>query len=1299
MAQPTPAGLHITEFVRRPGLGRAGKPIRVRANFFEVLSLPDANIHHYDVTITPDVPPVLNRKIYGQFEDMNRTSSLGGERPVYDGRKNIFSPKALPFGDFLTFDITLPEDDGVTTAKRPPRSFKIKIKKVGVIYMEELHRFLQGKNKLTSNCQTAIMALDVLIRHRPSMQYVTVGRSFYTSEGSMPLFGGAEVWQGYYQSARPAQGRMMINLDLSATAFYEGGPLVTIVVKLLGRRSPDDLRRGISDRDRLKLEKSLKNLKIKVVHRGEATSKRRFKITGITPTPASSSIFESAETGETDVASYFFKTYSKRLQYPYLPCVVVRKETFLPMEVCEVIVGQRHMRKLNEKQTADMIKFTCQAPHVRANKIKQGLDVLNYRGNEYLQNFGMRVSNEMAVVDARVLPTPTLQYHPTSRDASFQPRDGAWNLRDKKVATGATLGSWAVIAFGQERDFPKQAVQSFVRELVITCQDTGMNIPNKTPPIMHANPQGDIEGALKQAWLRAGNTAKAQPQLILCILPTTGVPLYAEIKRVGDTVIGVATQCCQSKHMFAAKKQYCANVCLKMNVKLGGMNSFLSPAQVPFITDRPTILMGADVTHPSPNDRNDRPSIASLCGSMDAKASRYSATIRVQTGRTEIIAELANMVKELLKTFYQTCGRKPERILFYRDGVSEGQFTQVLEGEIQAVRAACLALDQSYRPTITFVVVQKRHHARFFPMDKQNSDRSGNCLPGTVVETSITHPFEFDFYLQSHAGLQGTSRPCHYHVLYDENSFTADTLQTLSYNLCYLYARCTRAVSLVPPVYYAHLVCSRARFHARENWSDTESSEEGAGGASSFGTVKAELQKATVGCSIAVIKKSFKSFGSVNSKKDVKIDVASRKKRKDGVLKDGATSELVLFEKAVSSSWRSEASNTIESDSINIKEKCLIKKTSVNYSKKSLFIEGDSNQILKSSRLVTKKVLSMPLEKINFLDNVDNNDILLNTPMIFLSFLKNLVNISVRKSFAIDIELDKVAGKSSQKKLIVVRNLFSKINGFGGVSIPSKFSEIIYAFFISESSLAIVIKKIPVRTLTEALTKRNTGHQAKKKIDETVGIILQRTSINKHHPKVAELENIGANHLGFAKSLFQHYCQHLELNHNHISTESAFNFYVNEKIFSLLGTPVNTESARETFYRELIQNTNLPTNHNFAFIITKINKEIEHYIQQRYPITYASKSKGKLQIPAVTPKKIQPPTWKKTKVELPTALSYHHTPGSAINITSASMFTSNVISTFGQFPFQNKQRKTDLLGPYGKYFEGFKSQSPTPSGI
>jgi len=100
------------------------------------------------------------------------------------------------------------------------------------------------------------------------------------------------------------------------------------------------------------------------------------------------------------------------------------------------------------------------------------------------------------------------------------------------------------------------------------------------------------------------------------------------------------------------------------------------------------------------------------------------------------------------------------------------------------------------------------------------TDKSGNILPGTVVDQRICHPTEFDFYLCSHAGIQGTSRPTHYHVLYDENHFTADGLQSLTNNLCYTYARCTRAVSVVPPAYYAHLAAFRARYYVEGESSD-----------------------------------------------------------------------------------------------------------------------------------------------------------------------------------------------------------------------------------------------------------------------------------------------------------------------------------------------------------------------------------------------------------------------------------------------------------------------------------------------
>ena len=51
----------------------------------------------------------------------------------------------------------------------------------------------------------------------------------------------------------------------------------------------------------------------------------------------------------------------------------------------------------------------------------------------------------------------------------------------------------------------------------------------------------------------------------------------AEVKRVGDTLLGVATQCVQVKNILRPSPQTLSNLCLKINVKLGGINSILVP--------------------------------------------------------------------------------------------------------------------------------------------------------------------------------------------------------------------------------------------------------------------------------------------------------------------------------------------------------------------------------------------------------------------------------------------------------------------------------------------------------------------------------------------------------------------------------------------------------------------------------------------------------------------------------------------------------------------------------------------------
>ena len=79
---------------------------------------------------------------------------------------------------------------------------------------------------------------------------------------------------------------------------------------------------------------------------------------------------------------------------------------------------------------------------------------------------------------------------------------------------------------------------------------------------------------------------KPPPELILIIMRDRS-PLYGHIKRIAETVLDVRTQCILSKNMRKQKgfEQFCVNVGLKINAKLGGKNCSLSPGQIPFVSN------------------------------------------------------------------------------------------------------------------------------------------------------------------------------------------------------------------------------------------------------------------------------------------------------------------------------------------------------------------------------------------------------------------------------------------------------------------------------------------------------------------------------------------------------------------------------------------------------------------------------------------------------------------------------------------------------------------------------------------
>lgn len=83
----------------------------------------------------------------------------------------------------------------------------------------------------------------------------------------------------------------------------------------------------------------MKGLRIKVIHRGEKQTK--YKIERLTSQAADFTTFTNNKDGiEMNVADYFAHTYNHSLEFKSLPCVVVKKNVFIPMEVCDILPGK-----------------------------------------------------------------------------------------------------------------------------------------------------------------------------------------------------------------------------------------------------------------------------------------------------------------------------------------------------------------------------------------------------------------------------------------------------------------------------------------------------------------------------------------------------------------------------------------------------------------------------------------------------------------------------------------------------------------------------------------------------------------------------------------------------------------------------------------------------------------------------------------------------------------------------------------------------------------------------------------------
>lgn len=131
------------------------------------------------------------------------------------------------------------------------------------------------------------------------------------------------------------------------------------------------------------------------------------------------------------------------------------------------------------------------------------------------------------------------------------------------------------------------------------------------------------------------------------------------------------------------------------------------------------------------------------------------------------------MLEERLDCFQAQNDALPDEIIFYRDGLSEGQFEMCKEEEIPQLRRAIEGRYADRRPPkIMVICAVKCHHTRFYRQQSQApaalTDSKGQIESGVVFHEKVTYGRNQDFYLASQNSAPGTCRPTHCVVLHSD---------------------------------------------------------------------------------------------------------------------------------------------------------------------------------------------------------------------------------------------------------------------------------------------------------------------------------------------------------------------------------------------------------------------------------------------------------------------------------------------------------------------------------------------------
>ncbi|KAJ6014512.1 hypothetical protein N7540_009103 [Penicillium herquei] len=851
--------------VRRPGYATCGKSIILRANFFELgFKNPQKAFHCYTVKMDPEPKlPRLKKEVFQEILLQRSVKALNGTSDMVNELVTLG-----PFEDWQKGMII--KIHGPSPGKF--NEHKIKFGLNGTFTPADLLKELSNPRQvypLTGEL-VATRILNIVLTRCPQNDkgIITTGKGrqkfFWIDERKQyaDLGGGLEVLRGFFSSVRLGANRMLLNLNVNHGTFIRGGEMIRLTDEYVDTHGED--REGYN--------RFVKGIAVELLHLpgyepltpkhqklpqkkyiwGVATPEdgegpNRPRVARIASSPANVQFWESDKddkTGQsgkyTTVADYFKRKYPKYQSLgkrPVLNLGTKQKPRYVPQEVCHVPKGQIFNGELCTSQRQAMIKFSCRRPPDNFVSImRDGLKVMGIE-NESVRDVNLDIGKQMIGVPGRILNPPNLRY---GGNKTVKPFNGSWNLREFKFTQGPEYRPWGVFVFANSSKWarvseswrggsePDKSINNFLQSLA------GLGVSWYKPQLIKVSVynQSNYRQVIAAAFQSTidQDTKKNKYLFMLTLMFDNEEKVFNFVKWQGDVRFGILTHCAKIEKFIGADKQYMANNAMKVNLKLGGVCQSIDISAYKLLQKAKTMIVGLDVTHPTGADPKNFPSIAAIVASTDGRLGQWPGDTRVQEERKEMISDLGSMLESRIVLWRRLNNVLPENIIIYRDGVSDGQYKKVMDDEVAQIKTMFRRVYEARKgPNVTFVIVTKRHHVRFFPTKSNDLDRNNNPQPGTVVDRGVTRAGLWDFYLQAQSAIMGSARPAHYVVMYDE-IFTnkaanpegkpADTLQELTHSVCYMMGRCTRSVSYCTPAFLADRLCDRARRWAKAYFAD-----------------------------------------------------------------------------------------------------------------------------------------------------------------------------------------------------------------------------------------------------------------------------------------------------------------------------------------------------------------------------------------------------------------------------------------------------------------------------------------------